>query len=71
MRDILAAQFTVLVIVFTGWTMNLIKLIDCDFEAPYKAEAIHTIGLIPPIGMITGWMDIEDGGKEEQTEEQT
>ena len=42
----------------TGWVKNLIKLTDCDFEAPYRAEIIHSAGLIPVIGMVTGWMDL-------------
>ena len=41
-----------------GWVKNIIKLTRCDFEAPYKAEIIHGIGLIPPVGMVTGWMDV-------------
>ena len=46
------------VIAAVGWVKNLIKLADCDFEAPYKAEVIHTIGIIPPIGAVTGWFDV-------------
>ena len=42
----------------TGWIKNIIKLSDCDFEAPYRAEVIHTIGIIPPVGAITGWLDL-------------
>ena len=45
-------------VVGVGWVKNLIKLVDCDFEAPYKAEAIHTLGIIPPVGMVTGWLDV-------------
>ena len=48
----------VLLIVLTGWVKNIIKLSDCDFEAPYKAEVIHAIGIIPPVGMVTGWLDV-------------
>lgn len=41
-----------------GWVSNLIKLTDCDFEAPYKCEVVHTIGVfIVPIGVFTGYMD--------------
>ena len=40
-----------------GWVKNLIKLTECDFESPYKAEVIHTLGLIPVIGIFTGYMD--------------
>ena len=46
------------IIVGTGWMKNLIKLSECDFEAPYKAEIIHAAGIIPPVGMITGWLDV-------------
>ncbi len=48
----------ILMVVTIGWTKNLIKLSECDFEAPYKCEVIHGIGLIPPVGMITGWIDV-------------
>ena len=34
-----------------------IILTECDFEAPYKAEVIHAVGIISPVGAITGWMD--------------
>lgn len=27
------------------WVVNLIKLFQCDFAAPYKDEVIHGIGL--------------------------
>jgi len=40
-----------------GWVKNIIKLTECDFEAPYKAEVVHAIGVIPFVGAITGWMD--------------
>ena len=48
----------ILAVIGTGWIMNLAKLSNCDFEAPYKAEIIHTVGLIPPIGAVTGWMEL-------------
>lgn len=40
-----------------GWVKNVVKLASCDFEAPYKAEVIHSVGLIPIVGIFTGWMD--------------
>jgi len=49
---------TLYVALAAGWIQNLIKLTECDFEAPYKAEILHTAGLIPPIGMVTGWLDV-------------
>ena len=40
-----------------GWGSNLYKFASCDFEAPYKAEIIHGIGLVPVVGIFTGYMD--------------
>ena len=48
----------VLIIGFIGWVKNISKLIDCDFEAPYKTEVIRTVSLIPVVGGVTGWMTI-------------
>ena len=52
--------FTVLLLLAMGigWVMNIIKLVNCDFVAPYKCEVIHGIGIIPPVGMVTGWLDV-------------
>ena len=47
-----------LIIVGTGWVKNIIKLTECDFEAPYKAEVVHVIGVVPVVGAITGWLDL-------------
>ena len=58
MKTMLAVYVAILLIIGTGWVKNLIKLTECDFESPYKAEVIHTVGLVPPIGMITGWLDV-------------
>ncbi len=41
-----------------GYANNIIKLSNCDFQAPYNAEVIHTVGLIPPIGIFTGYLDL-------------
>lgn len=43
-----------------GWGKDIYKLIHCDFEAPYKAEICYGVGLIPPVGAIMGWINIED-----------
>lgn len=49
-----------------GWWMNLVKFIKSDFEASYKSEIIRGIGIpCAPLGMVAGWMDIGDEGKEE------
>jgi hypothetical protein len=45
--------------IFCGgtWLVNAYKLTRCDFQAPYKGEIIHGIGLIPPLSIITVWND--------------
>jgi hypothetical protein len=37
------------------WIVNLVKLCRCDFEAPYKEEVLHLIGLIPGVSIVTAW----------------
>lgn len=46
-----------LLVVFTAisWTTNLYKFTQCDFAGPYKCEAIHAAGIIPPISWVTAW----------------
>lgn len=44
-----------------GWVKNTISLIKLDFKEPYKAEVIRIIGtVVPPVGGITGWLNIQD-----------
>ncbi len=48
-----------------GYLNNIAKLCKCDFEAPLKAEFIRGTGIfIFPVGIITGFMDIDDAPKE-------
>tara|TARA_R110000868_G_scaffold132954_2_gene344277 strand:+ start:304 stop:495 length:192 start_codon:yes stop_codon:yes gene_type:complete len=56
-KIVIVLSFVFLAAVGIGWVKNVVKLADCDFEAPYTAEVIHGVGLIPVIGMFTGWMD--------------
>lgn len=39
------------------WVMNLVKLTRCDFEAPWKGEIIHVVGLAGPASLVTVWFD--------------
>ncbi len=57
MKAIAIAYITLIVIIFTGWASNLYKLTQCDFKAPFKAEVIHAVGVVPIVGAFTGWMD--------------
>jgi len=40
-----------------SWGANLYKLTQCDFKAPYKAEVLHTIGIIPIVAPFVVWVD--------------
>jgi hypothetical protein len=40
----------------SGWVMNIIKLLNCEFDPIATEEFIRVIGLFPPVGMIVGWM---------------
>jgi len=50
----------ILIIFITAYIMNLYKLLQLDFKAPFKAEAIRVIGIFTPISIVTGFMDIKE-----------
>ena len=58
MKPIVAFIFVVLVA--TGWGLNLMKLAESDFEPPYKSEVIRVVGIFPIVGAVTGWLTIGD-----------
>ena len=58
MKGMMIFVLVIVVVVMVGWVKNVIKLADCDFTAPYKCEVVHGVGIIPPVGMITGWLDV-------------
>lgn len=60
---IIIIWFTILAGGFIGWVSNIVKFASCDFEAPYKAEIVYGVGLVPIVGAFTGYIDIEDGVK--------
>jgi len=40
-----------------SYGVNFYKLINCDFEAPYKCEIVHTVGVfVPPTFLVTAWV---------------
>lgn len=44
------------VVLLASWVANLIKLLMCDFEGPWKEEIIHLVGLVIPIASpVTMW----------------
>jgi len=48
-------------ILIVGEVKCVVKAFNCDWEAPYKSEAIYTISAITGIGGIVGYMNFEDG----------
>ncbi|MCP4475431.1 MAG: hypothetical protein GY821_12865 [Gammaproteobacteria bacterium] len=50
----------IVIAIGTGWVKNIVKLTRCDFESPYKAEVMHGLGIIPPIGAVMGWITFEE-----------
>lgn len=59
--------FTIVEVVFAiaflfiviSWIVNVVKLTECDFNAPYKAEVVHAIGVVvPPASLVTAWIDV-------------
>lgn len=53
MRFIIFIPFILGIIGLLAFVFNIVKLTDCDFEAPYRCEAIHGIGLFPPAAIVT------------------
>jgi hypothetical protein len=47
-----------------GWVYNVVKLCKADFEAPYKAEVIRSIGIpIFPVGAVIGYIHFDEERK--------
>lgn len=60
------AIISIAVICVALWCNNIIKLAQCDFEPPYKAEVIRIAGVFaPPIGVILGAIEIDDKGQQQ------
>ena len=54
------AAIIVIVLAVSGWVMNLVGFIRCDFEAPYRCEVVRGVGIfIPPVGAVAGWVSID------------
>jgi hypothetical protein len=48
------------IFVILAWPVNVYRLTQCDFEAPYRCEVAHTLGLLAvPAAMITVWFDTD------------
>ena len=55
---ILGAPILFVLALILAWCVNVFKLVQCDFAAPWKGEVIHTIGVvIPPFAVVMVWFD--------------
>jgi hypothetical protein len=43
-----------------SWIVNIVKLVQCDFDSPYKEEAVRGIGLIPIVAPFVAWQDFNE-----------
>lgn len=58
---LLIALISVSVLPIAGYVVNLYKLTQLDFKAPYKAEVLRGVGVVvPPLGCFFGLINIED-----------
>lgn len=53
-----AALFIIAVIaaIVASWAVNIWKLTNCDFQAPYRCETVHALGIIPVISPVVVWV---------------
>lgn len=61
MRHFYLLPVLLVVLVFSLWIVNMIKLTRCDFVAPYKCEVVHGIGVVPPVALVTAWFGTDEG----------
>jgi prepilin-type N-terminal cleavage/methylation domain-containing protein len=56
---VIEVLIVLILVVFLGsYIGNIVKLFRCDFQAPYRGEFIHSIGVIvPPAAMVAVWFD--------------
>lgn len=52
-----------------GYIACIVKVCTCDWQAPYKAEVVYTIGVVTGTGIIIGYLNIADGVVEIEEEE--
>ena len=52
----------VFVVSIVGYTLNIYKLSQCDFNfsKSNRAEVIRIIGFVTPLGSIIGYMDLSN-----------
>lgn len=54
------------ILLFVGYVRGVVKFVQCDFKAPYKAEVIYGVGIITGLNAVIGWFNIADGEEAEE-----
>jgi hypothetical protein len=52
--------FAILIVGLVGWGKCIYKACSCNWEPIGKAEVIYTVGACTGLGVIVGWIDIQD-----------
>jgi len=61
MKNMLIVYAVLMLLGLTAFGINIKKLAECDFDAPYKCEIIHGAGvLFPPLSVFTVWYKSEN-----------
>jgi len=48
------------IILFIGWVKCVYKTFACNWEPIGKAEVFYTVGSVTGLGVVIGWINIED-----------
>ena len=59
--NFLAIGYIIIVLLgLVGWGKCVYKAVNCNWEPIGKAEIIYTAGACTGLGVIIGWVDIQD-----------
>lgn len=70
-KSVLIIQLVLLIFFIIGEVKCIKKAIRCDWEEPYKAEIIYTVGACTGLGGIIGYFNIDDTKPEQKQNETT
>lgn len=61
MKKLILIWLLVVVGLGAGYVRGVVKIVHCDFKAPYKAEVLYGVGICTGLGAVIGWFNIADG----------
>lgn len=52
----------IMIICAIGWVSCIVRVVQCDWQAPYKAEVIYSVSILTVVpAFVVGYMNIADG----------